>query len=122
MPDMMTRIGQRDAVKHQVRRDRVNQLPALEERLCVAAGGDDLRPIAKLGGIILGKLLDHAADAVEDALKHRLLSGLSKRTSRRFADNGRQLRGSLVKSIEPHLHARRDGAAEKVPVIIATVD
>src|SRR6185437_5009036 len=73
MLDVMVGIGQRDAIKREVGRYRMDQFPAVKERVGVAAGGDQVGPMAQGRRVILYKFLHHSADAVIDALEHRLL-------------------------------------------------
>src|SRR5687767_1511229 len=73
--DVVVRVRQREAVEREVRGDGVDELPALEELRRVAAGGDDVGPVAQGGGVVFGELLDHAADAVEDAVQDRVAGG-----------------------------------------------
>src|SRR5688500_6314424 len=51
MLDVMIRVRQRDAVKRQVGRDRMDQLPVLKQQRRIAAGRDDVGPSALLGRI-----------------------------------------------------------------------
>src|SRR4051794_3304427 len=119
--DVMLRVRQSDAVKRQVRGDGVDEFPVFEQRLRVAASGDDVGPVAQRRRIALCQFLDHPADAVEGALEDGLLGRVTEGTARAGERNARELGRFLVESVELHRDTGGDCAAEELALIVAAV-
>src|SRR5262245_44770249 len=100
MLDVMVRVRESDAVERQVGRNGVDQLPAFEQRRRVTAGRDDFGPVAQFRGVVLGKLFDQPADAVEHALLHGRCRGFAESFGRARELNLRELRRLLMQRLK----------------------
>lgn len=118
----MVGIGEGDAIEGEVWGDGMDEFPALEEGIGVAAGGDDIGPEAEGSGVVFDEFFDHAADAVVDAVEEGLFGVLAEGGGRDGEFDEREFGGSLLEGLEHGGSARGDGTAEEFAAVVAAID
>lgn len=122
MFEVVIGVGQGEAVEGEVGSDGVDEFPAVEESVGVAAGGDDVGPEAEVCGVVLDEFFDHSSDAMVDAMEDGLGGVLADGLVGGGEIDAGEPGGFVVEGVEHEVCARGDGAPEEVALIVAAID